>query len=143
MSYPPSKAIPLVVSDLDETIKMIKRRDKHASDEALEEIFLNLLKDRSDDDIKFIGETFFRLHASCQQAIKARSDVNFEAEQRKKELAKELKYKDAAIELGISVTKLKGLVKDKKLTVKHYSMRDVRITMGEIERYRSTLKPHI
>jgi len=136
MSYLPDKAIPLAVSTLEEVTKLIAKKDNKANDDALESIFVNLFRDETLKREE-VDEMFFRLHAACSSACKFMKSENFKTVLLEKEMAKEFDYHEAGVELGVSYSQVKKLVKLGKLNVKRYSERTVRITYAEITRYRS------
>ncbi|MBS1506006.1 MAG: helix-turn-helix domain-containing protein [Bacteroidetes bacterium] len=135
MSYYPDKAIPLAVSTLEEVTKLIVKKDDKASDESLEAIFVEMFRDETLKREE-IDEMFFRLHAACSSAVRFMKSENFKTVMIEKEMAKELSYEEVGEELGVSYSQVKKLVKEGKLNTIKYSQRTVRITYGEIERYR-------
>jgi hypothetical protein len=64
---------------------------------------------------------------------------DFEKDRREKALGKEVSYEEASILLDCSVTTIKRLVKQGSLNANRYNRKNVKLTVSEVERFRSSI----
>ena len=131
----PDKQIPIMVDSNSEMYKAMQN-DKVKMPE-LEAVWLSLFKQTEIYDAKHLVECQRMLFQSALSALQEFSRADFKERQKEKELEREVSYEDAALHLDCSVSTIKRLVGQGRLITKKYNNKVVKITIGELQRFRS------
>ncbi len=132
--HDPDLQIPVMLNDNQELFKAMKL-DKVKIDD-LTQVFIKLFTQSDKYNSEHVVQCLRMLYQSSVAAKAEIESENFQALQEERKLKTEYSYQDAAKELGIGYSTLKGLIGEGKIVPKKYSARNCKITQSEIERYR-------
>lgn len=134
----PDKQIPAMLDANSELYKGMQNDTVKMDD--LQSVWLNLFSQPELYDASHIVQCQRMLYESAQAALQELSRDDFEERQKERELNTELSYEDAATYLDCSVSTIKRLVGKGKIVTKKYNSKVVKITVGDIERFRASIK---
>lgn len=109
----------------------------------LEQVWLNLFQQTETYDAKHIVQCQRMLFESAMSAMQEFNRKDFGERQKERELTRELSYEDAAVYLDCSVSTIKRLVGRKKLNRIKYNNKVVKLTIGDLENFKSSLRSEI
>ena len=103
----------------------------------LEKIWVALFQQTEKYNAAHIVACQRMLFESAMSAFQEFESKDFRELQKEAQLNKELSYKDAAEYLDYSVSRIKALVGEGRLTPKRYGYKNVKISVKELERFKS------
>lgn len=134
----PERQIPIMVESNSEMFKAMQRDKVKMVD--LEKVWLNLFQQTETYDAMHIVQCQRMLFESAMAAMQEFNRKDFNERQKEKELNRELSYEDAAIYLDCSVSTIKRLVGKKRLNPIKYNNKVVKLTIGELENFKLSLR---
>ncbi|MBX2896386.1 MAG: hypothetical protein KF763_13135 [Cyclobacteriaceae bacterium] len=134
----PDKQIPIMLDSNEQMYKAMQNDKVKMND--LEKVWLILFQQTDSYDAKHIVQCQRMLFESALSALQEFSRHDFDERMKEKELDRELSYEDAATYLDCSVSTIKRLVGQGKLNTKRYNNKVVKITVGELESFRASVR---
>lgn len=136
--YEPNKQIPLLVESTSSMFKAMQQDKVKIGD--VEKVWLDLFQQKEKYDAKHLVQCFRMLYESALVAFNEVSRNDFSARQEEREMNRELSYEEAGQYLDCSVSTIKRLVGLGKFETKKYSVKNVKITISELEKFKATCK---
>lgn len=133
--YNPERQIPILVDSCKELFLSMKCDKVKLID--LEKVWINLFQHKEKYNASHIVECQRMLFESALSALQEFERTDFHERQKEVQLNKELSYEAAAEYLGYSVSRIKAFVGEGRLTPKRYGYKNVKISVRELERFKS------
>lgn len=134
----PEKQIPIMLNSNSEMYKGMENDTVKMSD--LQSVWISIFTQDELYDANHIVQCQRMLYESALAALQEVSRDDFREREKERELKKELSYEDAATYLDCSVSTIKRLVGQGKINTKKYNSKVVKITVGDIERFRASAR---
>lgn len=134
----PEKQIPIMLDSNSEMYKGMEDDTIKMND--LQSVWISIFAQDELYDAKHIVQCQRMLYESALAALQEVSREDFREREKERELKKELSYEDAAVYLDCSVSTIKRLVGQGKINTKKYNSKVVKITVGDIERFRASAR---
>lgn len=136
--YTPDKQIPLLVESNSSMFKAMQQDKVKISD--IEKVWLDLFQQKEKYDAKHLVECLRMLHESALVAYNEISRNDFSTRQEEREKNRELSYEEAGEYLDLSVSTIKRLVGQGKFKTIKYSLKNVKITVSELDKFKAMFK---
>lgn len=134
--YTPDKQIPLLIEANSSMFKAMQQDKVKLTD--IEKVWLELFQQKEKYDANHLVQCLRMLYESAWIAHNEVSRNDFSIRQEEKEMRRELSYEEASNYLGCSVSTIKRLVGQGKFKTKKYNSKTVKITVGELERFKAS-----
>lgn len=134
--YNPEKQIPIVIDNCKELFNAMKTQKVKIQD--LEKVWVDLFKQDELYEGSHIVQCLRMFYESAIIALKEVDRKDFSERQKEIEFKKELSYEEAAAYLGISKGTITRRIADRKLFPKRYNRKNTKISIGELERYKTS-----
>ena len=133
--YNPEKQIPILIDSCKELFLSMESDEVKLND--LEKVWISVFQQPEKYNATHIVACLRMLFESALSASQEFERKDFGERQKDIQMKKELSYQDAAEYLDYSVSRIKTLVSEGRLTPKRYGYKNVKISVQELERFKT------